>query len=264
MYSFESLYGAVVVASFIAGFCFPGTVKRQQKQRNFVLQVYSVLSTAPLMYVIVCNLILQYTVSGLFDLKLYGVNTIVIVTVIDTYYYLSRKREFVTLLEDFDAVTDSVLTSQLTRDRDVTFVLARAKKFNSISKRVMVWVLFQNVSAPLYFMCVHFLYSKTQVFIDVPHPLSSLALLFVTWFTHMFAGLLASIKIVCFWGVIFLFLHHVVAYLRALRQSFHGISANSEHLLSGSVSLADNSVTDNAYIIVRLREWVQLHQSIIR
>lgn len=184
MYSFGSLYSAVVSASFVAGFCFPGTVKRRQNWGKSIVKVYTVFSTAPLLYVVVCNLIVLYN-FGLFDIKLHGINTIVFVTVPDTYYYMYRRQDFDSLLENFDAVANNILRSKLIRNSDVSLILNEAKRFNSVAKRLMVLVVFQNASAPVYLMSVHFLYSQNLVFLNVPYSLSSLPLLFVTWISHV-------------------------------------------------------------------------------
>ena len=268
--AFTSLYSIVSKVSTVIGFCFPGASKLQNPWMKSVVQIYSAFSTIPLIFIVICNCIVLYK-TDMYDIKFHGMNSLVLVTIFDSFYYLLYMDDYRVLLNNFDDLTKSLLTSSLIQNGDIKLILNKIKRFSSHTKCCFLLVFIQISSNGAYMLGAHFLFSQNNIFLDVPYTVDSQQIFLVTAVLQVVAGLFACTKMVCSLIVMFLLLYHVALYLKALSKVFNDcftdfmtIGENNQkgvkklskslsrknliHLTRQNIMLPDemNIVTDNA------------------
>lgn len=258
MYTFRSLYSVISKLSLVVGFCFPGTTQLHKKLHPFLI-LYSITSTIPIVYVMVCNLLYNYT-SGMYDMKRYAFTTESIVPIFDTFYYLICREEYNFFLDNFDKVTETIMNFNVVGKSRVNYILNRGPKFNSYMKYYVVMVLFHTtISTGVSSYVSRYIFDGKFLFIEIPYSVESEFLFHITAILQTASGLYAVIKSICSWSVMYLFLYHITFYLKTLSiilEDFDSVNKKQQNYNVSIILKNEN--------IFRLRSWIEIHQDIMR
>lgn len=290
MYSFWSLYSAVKTIGLIAGYSFSSLPKWFQCCKYPVFDVYKIFTMSPLVYLYIYNLVLLKTVDVL-DMRTHGMNVVVTVTMFDTIYYLTYRKEFISIIKNTDAITAKLLKSRLIRDMDIDYILRKTKAFNSFAKYYYKFGTLYVVSLYTYYLIMHYVSSQKVLNLRLPYGIVSEPLYLFNLFMQFAFLQLSLTKFFFSRSVMYLLMCHIAFYLEVLgkgtkvvfenfmktdKQS-HQIRRQNKGIFDVSVAPVAESnlqskqnlrnctdITIGKDINNRLKHWIELHKIILR